>query len=76
MVPVSVRVSITVIKHHDQKALGEKKRFISAYSAEPTLHRSGKSGQNSRQELKQKPWRNGVFWLARFSFFLRKGFFV
>ena len=30
---ILVRISIAVMKHHDQKRLGEKKKFISVYTS-------------------------------------------
>lgn len=38
-----VKDSIAVIQHHDQKQLG-KKKFISAYSSQVTLHHREKPG--------------------------------
>lgn len=50
-VVVSGRISIAVIKHGDQKQLGEI-GLISAYNSQVTLHHRGRAGY-SKQELKQ-----------------------
>lgn len=49
-VVVSGRISIAVIKHGDQKQLGEI-GLISAYNSQVTLHHRGRAGY-SKQELK------------------------
>jgi hypothetical protein len=57
------RVSIAVIKHHDQKQPGQERVYFSL-QFHTTDHHWGKSGQELRQELIQRPWRNTAYRLA------------
>lgn len=61
-VVVLVRVSIAMMKHHDQKQIGEEMVYL-AYTSTPQFITKGSQSRNSHregtwsQELLQKPWR-------------------
>ena len=66
-------VSIVVIKHYDQKQLGEERVFVlflnltTSRSYPSTEGNKGKDSSRAgtwRRELMQKPWRDAVHWLA------------
>ena len=72
-VAASVRVTITVMKPHDQKQLREER--VSSASTSPSLFiTEGSQGRNPntagtwRQELMQRPWRGGAYWFAHPAF--------
>lgn len=57
-------------KHHDQKQLGQERFY---FILQLIVYHEGKPGQGLQtetweRELKQKPWRNPTYWLARFAF--------
>jgi hypothetical protein len=64
-----VGVSIAVMKHHDQKQAGEKRVHL-AYTSILLFIIKGSQDRNSnqaetwKQELMQRPWRDGAYWLA------------
>jgi hypothetical protein len=51
------------VTHHNQKQPGKEEVYLSSQFA---LHHEGKSGQASRQELKQRPWRDVAYCLSLF----------
>lgn len=65
---ILVKVSITVIKHHDQQQL-EKKGFISPYNSQspPSLKkvREGTRSRNREAGTEQQPWKNAAYCLAQ-----------
>jgi hypothetical protein len=62
-----VMVSIAIIKHCDQKQLGEERVYVGYASL---LQFKGSQGRISnrtgiwRQELKQRSWKNATYWLV------------
>lgn len=70
LVTVLVRVSVTIIKHHEQKQLGVK-WFISAYIQ---VLREGKSGWALEVERRQRSWRDCL--LARSLCFAQPAFSI
>ena len=73
MADVFVRVTVAVMKHHDQKQLGEEKACL-AYASMLLLIIEGNQDRKSdtagiwRQELMQRPWRGAAHWLAQPAF--------
>ena len=61
-------VTIFVIKHHDQRLLGEERIYLGYISTVLFVGRTQDRNLNRartwRQELMQKPWRNDAYWLA------------
>jgi hypothetical protein len=64
-----LRVTIAVMKHHDQKQPGEE-RVCLAYSPISLFTTEGRQDRNSnraetwRQRLMQKPWQRAAYWFA------------
>lgn len=54
--PYSGFLSVTVMKHSDQKQLGEERKGLFELHFQVTIHHCGKAGQELKQALKQKPW--------------------
>lgn len=63
-----VRVSTAVMKHHDQKQLGEERIYftlqLSSHTSSLTKVRAIIEGRNLRPELVQRPWKSMAFWPA------------
>lgn len=55
--------SIAVIKLSDQKSL-QKEKGLFQFIYYRQLLREVRVGRNKRMNLKQRPWRNAVWWLA------------
>ena len=68
MTPVIVKVTIALIKHHQQKQLVEERIYL-AYASTSLFITEGNQDRNSnragtwRQELKQRPQRGAAYWL-------------
>ena len=58
---VLVRTFIAVIKHHDQKQLGEERVSFSV-QFHNTLITEGSQGRHLRQELIKRPQRGAAYW--------------
>lgn len=58
-----VRVSITAIKHHNQKHPGEEKPYLACLPHNSQSSKELKAG-SWKQERVQRPWRNAAHWLA------------
>ena len=62
---VLVRVTIAVMKHHDQSNLG-RKGFIGLHCIiRRSQDRNSNRAGTRRQELMQRPWRKAAYWLAQ-----------
>ena len=66
---VLVRVSIAVMKQHDQKQVGEERVylvyvFMALSVMEGSQDRNSNMAGTWRQELMQRPWWRVAFWLA------------
>lgn len=65
---VLVRVTISVIKHHDQTQVGEEGVHLASFTALSIIN--GSQGRSSNragtlsQELKHRPWRSTAHWLT------------
>ena len=61
--------TISVMKHHDQKQLGEERVYLtysstSLFIIERSQDRSSHKEGTWTQELMQRPWRGAAYWLA------------
>ena len=58
-----VRVTFAVMRHHDQKKVGEGRIYL-AYASISLFITERMSGQEARQEQMQRLWRGGAYWLV------------
>lgn len=68
--PVSVKVSIAVIKHHGRKQLEEKRMCFSLGFLDHTPQLRGVRAATWGHELMWRPQRSAAYWLASLSSFL------
>ena len=71
MVSVLLRVTIAVIKHYDQKPVGEARVYLFYVSTSPFIiegsqeRNSNRPGTWRQEELMRKSYRGTVHWLAQ-----------
>jgi hypothetical protein len=62
-------VIIAVIKHHDQKQVGEERVHLAVFSTALSIIKVSQGRDSNRagslsQELMQSPWRSAAYWLT------------